>query len=615
MTMILEFRNQINRIAKILSLHDSYHSPYEFWDVSIKVGKGKTFHNSSWLFEFFINAFLPTYEIAALQKLTRLPNYFIEKYIHKFYFFVMFSCKLLGKQNLDYFFWFSFCLQYYGCSNAGIHFLSKFGVTLSERHFRRSYTSKLFSIKHSIHHKIPKHHVVVWLDNYSKLLKLQIPTSLKKNIPNYSATAFSFTPLLQIQKPHFGLLNYWLQNLQANPQNYLEFSFDRSYCYNLKKLTVPLRLDRRTFKSYVQVPDTILQSNCTSNVGLEECLIYINNKIIDTQFITLKCDINIYWRIIKYYFVPDKQSLVKSVIPFLGVWHIFKISVIKVYQAFCNTFLADCCFSINSSTKTVLSTPPLPHALSILLYIFPNIEYLKSEILILLESSDVKYHNHLKNLFLLLNNWIPTIIDFGISISSSNFDLFISRLSSILLILLECNCHTYTSAIFVFLSQLNFLYHRHNQYYVHIQNNFDAFIEEKNEILLSFLSRSVDSDPLKYDHNHLANNYCFLSVAKKVLSEFLHNDSNEKEYGKERVVYEHDVTSEESNLVLQQFSLIFQQIELDNWKFFKPQKIYRKSDVREFQTQNLFNLSTGQKLQTLIKKMDSKFSKFTNELI
>ncbi len=64
---------------------------------------------------------------------------------------------------------------------------------------------------------------------------------------------------------------------------------------------------------------------------------------------------------------------------------------------------------------------------------------------------------------------------------------------------------------------------------------------------IMILSRWVDSYPLKYDRNHLANNYSFLSVEKKFCQIFLQNDDIEKEHGKERLIYEQDFTYEESN--------------------------------------------------------------------
>ncbi len=612
--MISKFRNEINRVGQIMSRYNSYHSPGEFWNLTLQLERSIQFNNCPWLFEFFIFMFLPKNQIQLAQQNSSYILTLKEKYLFKYYFFVLYSCKLLGKQNLDYFFWFTFCLQYYGCSNSGIHFLSKFGITLSERHYRRNFTTQLASIKNSISVKIPNNHVVVWLDNYSKLLKIQIPTSRMKSIPNFSATAFCFTPTLNVIKPFFGLLSYWFQHLQSDLSVFSEFSYSQSFCKSVEKLTVPLRVDRSTYKSHTQIPDTILSSNCTSNIGLEDCLNYINQKLSDSNFYTLKCDINIYWRIIKFYFIPEKRYLVNQTIPFLGVWHIFKICVIKVFQAFSNTFLVDFCFAINSNTKTVISNPHLPFALTILLYIFPHISVLKSEITRLLSKCNEKYHNHLSNLITLIDNWIPTIIDFGISIASSNFELFILKLPSILVLLLELKCNTYTSAIFVFLSQLNFLFHRHKEYYNHIQEHFDAFIEEKNEILLSFLSRSVISDPLKYDHIHLANNYTFLSVAKEVLSDFLNEDDKEKEFGKERVIFEKNYSTKESELILLEFYRIFREIEEDSWSFYKPQKIYRKTDRKEFHHQHRYYSETQKKMTILALKMDKKFSTFTNQL-
>ncbi len=61
--------------------------------------------------------------------------------------------------------------------------------------------------------------------------------------------------------------------------------------------------------------------------------------------------------------------------------------------------------------------------------------------------------------------------------------------------------------------------------------------------------------------------------------------------------------------MIQQFSLIFQKMVSDNWKFFGTQKFNRKSDTREFYSQNLISSNTKQKLDILIKKWILNFQK------
>ncbi len=611
--MIEKFRQQISTIAKQISLFNFFHSPSDFWELSLSVGRSLSIPHCPWLFEAFISLFLPRYQYQRLQSNSTYLFDLKNKYLFKFYFFILFSCKLLGKQNLDYFFWFTFCLHYYGCSNSGIQFLSKFGICLSERHFRRSQSNKLALIKETTLLKVPIHHVVVWLDNYSKLLRIQIPNGDTKDFPNYSATAFSFTPYLNISRPPFGLSNNWFDIVLREINSYSSFSLDQSVCSQFDTLTVPIRVSRDSYTSYDQVPDTILKSNCTSNIGLDECLSYINNQMQSSTFFTLKCDINIYWRLVNYFYTPSKQEITNTFVPFLGVWHIFKISVIKVFQFFCNSFLADCCFAIN--INTVFSTPSLPFALTIFLYIFQIIPRLKQHINSLLTRCSNIYFDHLYNLYTLLDNWIPSIIDFGIAISSSNFELFIERLPQILLILIECKCHSYTSAIFIFLSQINYWFKFHKEYYKHIRDHFDAFIEEKNEILLSFLSRSVVSDPLKYDHSHLANNYSFLSIAKNVISEFTDVDRSQRLFGTERVIFSGDSQQSESLLILNFFLNSFNEIEAGSWNFFPVQKIYKPQDPRHFFPQERFYSNTETQLKSLALKMDKKFIKLTNQII
>jgi hypothetical protein len=610
--MLYDFRKQITTISNILRHHSSVYSPIEFWDLTFEIGRSSTLKSCPWLFEFFILFFFPSPVVESILEERTITESVKQRYLFKYYFFIHFCCKLIGTQNIDFFFWLTFCLQYYGCSNSGIQFLSKFGVCFSDRHYRRTTPFRASQIRNNNRLQISQHHTIVWLDNYSKLLKIQIPSRKEKPIPNYSATAFCFTPKLIAPSPPFGMVNQWFHNLVSHLQYYRDFSYQQSICKDYEVLTVPLRVNRSTYKSYTQIPDTILSANCTSNSGLDECLEYIKATIPPGEFFTIKCDINIYWRLIKYYSIPEKNILVSSMVPFLGVWHIFKIVAIKVFQAFVNIIIADCCFDI--SIKTVLSAPPLPFALTILLYIYPNIGNLLTRIEEAIETCDHKYIIHLQNLKTFLSNWIPVILDFGLSISSNNFELFISRLPSVLLILLECKCHSYSSAIFVFLSQLNFLFENHREYYNHIQENFDAYVEEKNEILLSLLARSVISDPLKYDHEHLARNFSFLAIARKIINQFSDQDHPGKVKGTEKMLFKKDIQSDEALSFRNTFQIKIEEIKQNKWVFYTLQPLYRKNQNKEFTSTKLFYEDVNKNLHHLALKIQRKLNNFINDL-
>jgi hypothetical protein len=571
--MFLLFRRSIVSISKKLSRVLFICSPKELWDLAVQEGLSRNFNACPFLFDVFLQLFISEELYAKARKNIETFNNIKKKYINKFYFFIMFATKIQGKRNNISLFWLTFSLQYYGCSNSGIRFLSKFGACLSDRHYRRIAQRKYITLKKELYNQIPQHHVVVWLDNYSRMLRTQIPTSKERSIPNFSAAAISFTPQLQINDYEFGLNTSWFSNTCKAIPSIINFGYYESTIYTVDRLTVPMRVSRKSYNRIPQHPVTILEYNCTSNKGLEDCLLYIFKEIPMNSIFTLKCDINIYWRLAKYFLDPQKSIITTKCIPFLGLWHIFKILIQKLFSLFAPIILVDCCFALKMAS--VPSLPKLPYALSMFLYLVPLIPDVVSWISnFLARNPNHKYKINLLNLYYLFNNLLPRILDFGYAISSGDFNLFINCLPSILCFLIELKCPSYCSSVYIFLSQLNHIHEVHGNFYEHLRNNFDAFIEEKNEILLSFLAQSVVNHSNKFEVSHLAKQFIMLGASKTVFQQ-IQDNCDTKSFGKEKVVYRRNELNPENIAIRSQLENIFIAIAAESWELYPTSELYR----------------------------------------
>lgn len=603
--MFSAFRKCIISISKKLSQLSFICSPKELWELTLEDGLSCNFNLCPYLFDVFLQLFISEelYEKARLDQVSF--DKIKKKFINKYYFFIMFASKIQGKRNNKSLFWLTFCLQYYGVSNSGIRFLSKFGACLSDRHYRRVAQKKYISIKNELFSKIPQHHVVIWLDNYSRMLRTQIPSCKERAIPNFSAAAISFTPQILIRNYEFGLSTTWFKNTIKAIPSITNFAYYESTIYTVDRLSVPIRVSRKSYNRIPQHPITILEYNCTSNKGLDDCLLYIFKEIPIDSIFTLKCDINIYWRLSKYFLDPAKSIITTKCIPFLGLWHIFKILIQKLFSLFAPIIMVDCCFALK--LRFVPSVPKLPFALSLFLYLVPLIPFVVSRLSnILARNPDHKYRTNLMNLYYLFNNLLPRILDFGYAISSGNFDLFINCLPAMLCFLIELKCPSYCNAVFIFLSQLNHIHEVHGNYYEHLQNNFDAFIEEKNEILLSFLAQSVANHSNKFEVSHLAKQFIMLGTSKTVFQK-IQDDHETRSIGKEKIVYQKNLLNSENNAIKERLEEIFCSIESETWKLYPKNDSYREqTKIEHYDMEPLFN-NLPSKLESLRARVSNLF--------
>jgi hypothetical protein len=577
--MFVEVKEQLRKVSVILSTEKDFHSPNDLWNLLLNIKVyGRV--DCPFLFHIFLLIFLSDEEYVNAMENSEVFEKQKKRYFYKFYFLIFFCCKILNPKSSNSLFWLSYCLQFYGLSNNGLDFLASFGCSLTSRHHRRLSLIHRAKLSETIKIKTKTFPAVVWIDNYSHYLRHQIPT-LNAWDPsvNFTAVTYTFLPKNSIIYPGFKIDCSWLTTFYQD--SFLLRSLNGAGCYlticktiQLDQLTVPLRISGSYYNSFDNIPVSIVDKNCSSITGLDNCLETVLREI-PGEFI-LKCDINIYWRLITYYFHPSKFSLVERIQPFLGVWHIFKITAQKIHSYFANTFFAGIGFSLNQIS--VIEQPKLPYCLTLYQYLFSAIPYIGC----LIENLETKEissvcSDFLFNLKILLFDWIPLLLDFGYSLAARNFTLFHSLLPDILIILLECGCSGYSSAVYMFISQLTWYVTNKESMIELFSYYFDALIEEKNEILLSFLARAVQTHPNKRSCDHLDGKFKSLFSGSSYLRSF-RNSTDSK--NSPRVIGRKGVKSDCTAAIESYFEAEYISIVTSTWKYWKKGKKFLASDNR-----------------------------------
>lgn len=150
----------------------------------------------------------------------------------------------------------------------------------------------------------------------------------------------------------------------------------------------------------------------------------------------------------------------------------------------------------------------------------------------------------------------------------------------ILLILLETESHSYCSAIYIFYSQLVAVNSSNSSLRNCMEFYFDAFIEEKNEMLLSFLARSVEGHPNKKAWNYLDRKFASLVIGRNIIDSFTSQNSKcESNVGTSvRVLVEKSKQSPETAAVISYILQVRTDLENGSWRCWKDKDKLHSSD-------------------------------------
>jgi hypothetical protein len=285
------------------------------------------------------------------------------------------------------------------------------------------------------------------------------------------------------------------------------------------------------------------------------------------------------------------------------MWHILKISAQKVFTEFAPYIFASAAHSLNQST--VLSQPKLTYCLTIFEHFMPVIPEIVRRLTLLSSTANEKYFNYIKNFKILFQLWIPLILDYGYALASRNFDLALHYLPDLMILNLQCKSWPYAKAIYLFLSQLNALSIYNEDYFKIIGTHFDAFLEEKNETMLSFLARSILSHTRKKDFTILDRKYKFLNIGAEFISNY--SESYNLRESSATIIVDYSKLGVDTKKIFDITIKILDEIDADTWKHYAKKQIYCRTDSRDnFTANSCIMESIDKNFMILEKKIDIK---------
>jgi hypothetical protein len=237
------------------------------------------------------------------------------------------------------------------------------------------------------------------------------------------------------------------------------------------------------------IPYDMLEYDLGKKDDLIKVFEHLTNLFKDCKtFRFIKADIAIfvpYWKIV---LTTNQNDIYKPLFIFLGVWHIFKIMVERIWFEFFDVFWWR--FSVNIyKDQTQLKKPKLNYLLNFFFNLQIQFEFVREDFEKFLQDNKNPNYGCAGNLYHLILKTIPKIKNFYLSLKVNNFDIFEKALYELYAEFLITTSHNYQKGIvlqmliFQHLKKVN-----HRIYLEFLLKEYSSLLEEINETQLSFLS-------------------------------------------------------------------------------------------------------------------------------